>query len=385
MIYRKMGKTGVSVSQLGFGCMRFPVLDGNTSKIDEKKAAEMIEYAIAHGVNYFDTAYVYHGDFAGQGQSEFFTGKVLKPYRDKVYIATKLPAWMVHAPADNMRFLDEQLAALKTDTIDFYLLHSLSAGTYDNLKRNDIFKFIDQAKAAGKIKHIGFSFHAPYEDFDYIIGDYDWEFSQIQYNVLDTKYQAGEKGLKQIAGKGAGAVIMEPLRGGTITDVVKPAKDLLAQQAPDRTMADWALSWLFDQPEISTVLSGMSTLAQVKENIEIASRADVGGMSEAEHQALRHAAAMVKDTIMVPCTACQYCMPCPQGVNIPENFSKYNTYFYYEEGSEAQAKVKQSYRNFFGQDEWAEHCISCGVCEAHCPQKIIISERMPEVATLFKE
>ncbi len=384
MLYREMGKTGVKVSQLGFGCMRFPVLDGDNSKIDEVQSTEMIEYAIANGVNYFDTAYVYHGSFAGQGRSEFFTGKALKPHRDKVYIATKLPAWMVKSPADNMRFLDEQLKALDTDTIDFYLLHSLGQWSYDNLKKNDIFNFIDKAKAAGKIKHIGFSFHSTYDDFNYIFNDYDWEFAQIQYNILDTEYQAGEAGLNQMGAKGTGAVIMEPLRGGTITDVVKPARDLLAAYAPDRTMADWALSWLFNQPEISTVLSGMSSLDQVKENIEIASRAEIGGMPEKERILLGQAAAMVKDTLKVPCTACQYCMPCPQGVNIPENFSNYNTYYYYEANSAARDTVVSNYKTYFAESEWAKHCISCGVCESHCPQHIKISERMPEVADLFK-
>ncbi|MEX1308533.1 MAG: aldo/keto reductase [Eubacteriales bacterium] len=385
MIYREMGKTGVKVSQLGFGCMRFPVLDGDNAKIDEVKATEMIEYAIAGGVNYFDTAFVYHTAGAGQGQSEFFTGKALKPYRDQVNIATKLPSWLINTPADNMKYLDMQLKALDTDTIDFYLLHALGRDSYDNLKKNDIFKFIDEAKRLGKIKHIGFSFHAPYDEFDYIINDYDWEFSQIQYNILDTDYQAGAKGLKQIADKNAGVVIMEPLRGGTLTDMVKPARDLLAQQSETRTMADWALSWLFDQPSISTVLSGMSTLEQVKENIEIASRVEANSLSPAEREALTQAAGIVKGSIKVPCTACQYCMPCPQGVNIPDNFSRYNSYFYYDEQSEARETIKFSYYNFFNEAEWAEQCISCGICEEHCPQQIKISERMPEVAELFKK
>ncbi len=384
MIYREMGKTGVKVSQLGFGCMRLPILDGINTQIDEIKATEMIEYAIENGVNYFDTAYVYHGNSASQGRSEFFTGKALKPHRDKVYIATKLPSWMVHAPQDNMKFLDEQLSALNTDYIDFYLLHSLNKYDYDNLKKNDVFAFVDQAKSLGKIKHVGFSFHSDYEDFDYIMNDYDWAFSQIQYNILDTDYQAGKKGLDQIAAKGTGAVIMEPLRGGSIIDVIKSARDLLEKVDPSRSMADWAFSWLYDQPQISTVLSGMSTLAQVKENIEIASRVGAGSMSASEREVLNHAADIVKGAIKVPCTACQYCMPCPQGVNIPENFSNYNTYYYYEEGSDARKNAIAHYHKFFSQNEWADKCIQCGLCEAHCPQQIKISERMPEVAELFK-
>ena len=383
MIYREMGRTGVKVSQLGFGCMRFPVLDGDNSKIDEIKSTEMLEYALANGVNYFDTAYVYHSKYPDQGRSEFFTGKVLKPHRDKVNIATKLPAWLVHTPADNMKYLDLQLKALDTDYIDFYLLHALGRESYDNLKKNDIFTFIDEAKKLGKIKHIGFSFHDVYDSFDYIYNDYYWEFAQIQYNILDTDYQAGKPGLDQIASKNAGAVIMEPLRGGTITDVVDSAKDLLIKQAPERTMADWALTWLFDQPEISTVLSGMSTLEQVKENIAIASRVEPGSMSASDRDVLGRAASIVKDMIEVPCTACQYCMPCPQGVNIPENFSYYNTYFYYEENSASRERTIEHYHTFFEQSSWADQCIQCGVCESHCPQQIKISERMPEVATLF--
>jgi len=383
MNYRLMGNTGKKVSALGFGCMRLPILDGDNSKIDKPQAEKMIEYALDNGINYFDTAYVYHSKSFGPGNSESFVGEVLKSYRENVHFATKLPSWLVRQPSDNDKFLDEQLSAMNTDYIDFYLLHSLNMASYENLKKNGIFEFIERAKKSGKVRHIGFSYHDEPENFAKIFNDYDWEFCQIQYNFLDRDFQAGEAGLKLASDKGAGVVIMEPLRGGLITDVVKPAREILKACDAERPMVEWALSWLFNQSSISTVLSGMSTLDQVKQNIDIASRFDEGNLSTDELAAIDKATKIIKDSIKVPCTGCQYCMPCPQGVNIPWNFTKYNDYHYFEKDSAAAKKWIENYPKFTDDAILAKHCIQCGECESHCPQNIKISEMIPKVADLF--
>ncbi len=384
MKYRTMGTTGKHVSALGFGCMRLPTIGGDSGNIDQEKATEMIEYALDKGINYFDTAYIYHvGPSGGQGRSEFFVGKALKAHREKVYIATKLPSWLIHIPSDNEKYLNRQLKALDTDYIDFYLLHGLNADLYERLKKNGVFEFLEQAKKDGRIRHIGFSFHDEYESFETIVNDYDWEFCQIQYNFLDREFQAGEAGLDIAKKKGLGVVIMEPLRGGLITDVVQPAKDILTAYDPDRPIVEWAFSWLYHQRGISTVLSGMSTLDQVKQNIEIANKYDAGYLPLDELNAIEKATGIIKRSIKVPCTGCRYCMPCPQGVDIPLNFTAYNTYHYFEPGSEARKRSISHYHMFTEEAVMAKHCIQCKKCESHCPQHIKISDEMVKVSEVF--
>ncbi len=268
MILRKMGKTGEEVSALGFGCMRLPTLQDG--KIDLPEATKMLRFAIDNGVNYVDTAWGYHN-----GESEPFVGEALKDgYRERVHLATKLPSWLIKTREDMDHYLDEQLKRLQTDSIDFYLIHALNRRFWKNLKENDLFDFMDKALNQGKIKHIGFSFHDTLEVFKEIVDSYNWEFCQIQYNYVDLKYQAGAEGLRYASKKNMGIVIMEPLRGGRLANRVPPEVADLWKSAPKkRTPAQWALRWLWNDPDIGVVLSGMSNMEQVEENIETAKRA----------------------------------------------------------------------------------------------------------------
>lgn len=321
MKYRPFGKTDFMVSALGFGAMRLPILDGDYSKIDEEKAIEMLHFAIDNGINYIDTAYVYHG-----GNSEVLVGKALKGgYREKVKIATKLPVWQVNNFDDADRILDEQLKRLDTSYIDFYLLHALNKDHWKKLKEMNIFKWIEKVLLEGKIKYIGFSFHDDVATFKDIVDSYNWTFCQIQYNILNRNYQAGEEGLKYAAAKGMAVVIMEPLLGGRLAKEPPQEIKQLWEKAPiKRTPVEWALSWLWNQKEVSVVLSGMSTLDQVKENIEYASKYEVGSLTDEELELVEKVAQKYNELRKVNCTECKYCMPCPQGIDIPWNFSIYN-------------------------------------------------------------
>jgi predicted aldo/keto reductase-like oxidoreductase len=376
MKYRPFGKTGFMVSALGFGAMRLPILDGDYSKIDEEKATQMLHFAIDNGINYIDTAYVYHG-----GNSEVVVGKALKGgYREKVKIATKLPVWQVNSFDDADRILDEQLKRLDTSYIDFYLLHALNKDHWKKLKGMNIFKWIEKVLLEGKIKYIGFSFHDDVATFKEIVDSYPWTFCQIQYNILNRNYQAGEEGLKYAAAKGLAVVIMEPLLGGRLAkEPPYEIKQLWEKATVKRTPVEWALSWLWNQKEVSVVLSGMSTLDQVKENIEYASKYEVGSLTDEELELIEKVAQKYNELRKVNCTECKYCMPCPQGVDIPWNFSIYNQasmYNMYQEMRNDYAKKEK---------ERAENCVECGVCETKCPQNLPIREILKEVHAYFSK
>ncbi len=308
MLYRKMPKSGDKLSALGFGCMRFPVIDNDPQNIDEQKATNMLRYAIDNGVNYIDTAYPYHGISMGDaGMSEPFVGRVLKEgYREKVKLATKLPSWLIQSHKDMDKFLDEQLERLQTDCIDYYLVHSLGIDFWQLVKSHGITDFLDRAIKDGKIKNAGFSFHDnSIELFKEIIDSYDWTFCQIQYNYLDEFYQAGKEGLQYASGKGMGVVVMEPLRGGSMAVNLPDAANHAFKNAnPERTPVDWALRWLWNHPEVSVVLSGMSTMEQVLENVKTAGEAEVGALSENEVTTLNVVKDILKNKVKVGCTAC---------------------------------------------------------------------------------
>lgn len=382
MLYRTFGKTNEAVSVLGFGCMRLPTIGSDPTNIDEKKAIPMIRYAIDAGVNYVDTAYPYHGTgFTHGGASEPFVAKALKDgYRERVKLATKLPSWLIKTREDMDRYLNEQLDRLETDYIDFYLVHSLNAGTWPVLKEAGISDFLNAAMKDGRIKHAGFSFHDQVGLFKEIVDYYDWSFCQIQYNYLDEEYQAGKEGLKYAAAKGLGITIMEPLRGGNLANLPQAANDILSQADIGRTPAEWALRWVWNHPEVSVVLSGMTTMEQVVENVKVADAAMPLSLTAKELKLVDDVKNLFQERIRVNCTACSYCMPCPEGIHIPNCFSMYNDHYVFD-GTPA---AKQRYQIISKLGAPASKCVECGKCESHCPQSIPIREQLKHVSALFE-
>jgi hypothetical protein len=378
MQLRNFGNLDWKVSALGFGCMRLPTATGDrlSPDINEPEAIRMIRHAIDQGVNYLDTAYPYHS-----GQSEIVLGKALQDgYRDKARLATKLPVWMVESPSDFDKLLGEQLRKLQTDHIDFYLLHSLNKSRWrDIVLKHDLLAKAAAAIADGRIRHLGFSFHDDYEAFEEIVQGSDlWSFCQIQYNYMDTETQAGMRGLKLAASRGLAVVIMEPLLGGRLAD---PPKDIRAimESFPERSPAEWALQWLWDQPEVSVVLSGMTTMQQVEENLLSANRSCPDSFTAPEHELIAQARELYRARTVIPCTKCGYCMPCPNGVNIPGNFE----YFNYAHLFDDLAGARFKYKVFLTEEQRSSACIACGTCEELCPQKIAIREWMPKVTALL--
>ncbi|MDR1421297.1 MAG: aldo/keto reductase [Coriobacteriales bacterium] len=376
MQYRTLGNTGVEVSALGMGAMRLPTLDGMTSSanIDIPRAVALTRAAIDGGVNYVDTAYVYH-----QQKSEGVVARALASgYRDKVQIATKLPMALVAETADFDRILNEQLTRLQTDHVDFYLFHGIGAETWEKIQRLDLISTAEKARDLGKIGHICFSFHDSYEAFETIINGYDgWSMAQIMYNYMDEDNQAGRKGVELAVSKGIGVVIMEPLRGGKLSRPIPAVQALLDAEGYTAGFAELALRWVWDQAGIGTALSGMTTLEQLEQNLDSADKGVTGGLSDFEHQLIDRIREVYREQSGIPCTACGYCMPCPQGCNIPSAFNLYNEAVIYQYDVESQ-RVYNLFSNASAAD-----CIQCGVCEEKCPQKIEISEWMPEIHKKF--
>lgn len=372
MQYRKFGKLDVQVSALGFGCMRLPVIDGKSGSIDQAEATRMIRYAIDQGVNYIDTAYGYH-----EKTSEIAVGKALQDgYRQKVNLATKLPVWLVNESGDFDTLLNEQLGKLQTDHVDFYLMHALNRNSWQKVVELDLLRKAEAALADGRIGHIGFSFHDTLDTFKEIVDGYDhWDFCQIQYNYMDIENQAGTEGLQYAASKGLGVIIMEPLLGGKLARHIPALDPVWEMIATDRTPADWALQWLWNQPEVSVILSGMSTMPQVEENLASAAASGVGLMTVEELELIASAREKIRQLSPIPCTKCEYCLPCPNGVNIPRNFEVYNEGAMYNDHDNA----RNTYKRWISDDAKAAQCIQCQECESKCPQKIVISEWMPVV------
>jgi uncharacterized protein len=378
MKYRKFGNIDWEVSTLGFGCMRLPILDGDTSRIDEKEAARMLHYAVDRGVNYIDTAWPYHNE-----QSEPFLGRVLeKGIRQKVRVATKFPSFITESRDDFDTILNAQLKKLKTDTIDFYLIHAITAANWQKVLKHNILDEAQKALKEGKIQHLGFSYHDGFKLFKEVIDGFDgWEFCQIQYNYMDIDSQAGTKGLKYAAEKDLAVVVMEPLLGGRLVGP-PPAVQTIMDSAPvNRTPVEWALGWLWNQSEISVVLSGMSTMDQTIDNVRVADMFETGCFSGEELAIVDKVREKYTELSPVPCTRCEYCMPCPQGVNISRCFANYNEGKMYNKPETA----RYLYQNFFPKDARADNCIQCGECEPKCPQSIPISDLMPEVHRVLGE
>ncbi|MDY6845098.1 MAG: aldo/keto reductase [Thermodesulfobacteriota bacterium] len=367
MKYRRFGKLNWDVSVLGFGAMRLPVIGNDQADIDELEAINMIHYAIDHGVNYIDTAYPYH-----VGKSEIVVGRALQHgYREKVKLATKLPSWFIKKREDCDRYLNEQLEKLQTDHIDFYLLHGLNRTMWPKLRDLGVLKWAESTIADGRIHYLGFSFHDDFESFKEIIDDYDkWTFCQIQYNFMDVEYQAGVKGLHYAQEKGLAVVVMEPIRGGQLTkNPPKSVTKLWESALVQRTPADWALQWIWNQPEVSVVLSGMTVMQHVIENIESANRSGNNSLTDQELSLIDKVRDEYRELSPIPCTHCKYCMPCPNDIDIPLILEYYNEAIMYDETRTPRFRYRQ-----LPKEKQADHCIECRECEERCPQNILISE-----------
>jgi len=345
--------------------------------IDEVEATRMVRWAIDHGVNYLDTAYGYHGS-----NSERFVGRVLRDgYREKVRLATKLPCWMVESYADFDRFLNEQLQKLQTEHIDFYLLHGLGKDTWTKVRDLGVLRWLEEPLADGRIGHLGFSFHDSYEIFKEIVDAHDkWTLCQIQHNYMDVEEQAGTRGLKYAASKGLAVVIMEPIRGGRLTKPPASIQELWDTALTKRTPADWALQWIWNQPEVTMALSGMSTMEQVQQNVASADASGPNTLTEQELPLIARVRERYRELCPVPCTRCRYCMPCPNGVDIPRNFEIFNEGRMYDQIDIAREQYTQ-----LAEEKRASACIQCRQCEELCPQQIPISEWMPHVHEVLGE
>ena len=367
MQYRK-DRAGNSISVLGFGCMRF---SRKGTGIDYQAAEEQVLRAIDLGVNYFDTAYLYPG-------SEELLGEVLdrNACREKVLIATKLPQYLVRKSAAIDRYFDEELRRLRTDYIDYYLMHMVTdVRQWHNLCELGIEDWIAQKKASGAIRNIGFSFHGSTDLFLEVLEAYDWDFCQIQYNYLDEHTQAGRRGLEAAAARGIPVVIMEPLRGGKLVNGLPVrARDAFAASGRDWTPAEWGLRWLWNQPEVTCVLSGMNSLEMVEENCRVASEARAGELGESDFAVLEQVKEAINESTRVGCTGCGYCMPCPKGVDIPALFRCWN-HMYTESKNEARREYWQTV-SLRREKAFARQCVGCGKCESHCPQGIAIRENI---------
>jgi len=379
MLYRTLGRTGIKVSALGFGCMRLPTL-GAADKIDEQNATRLLHEAIERGVNYLDTAWFYHATSFGQeGQSEPFVGRALAGgWRDRISLATKLPQQIIKTAAEMDRFLTRQLERLQTDHIDFYLVHGLDGDSWNRMRDLGVREFLDKARASGRIRHAAFSFHGQKDEFPRIIDEYDgWAFAQIQYNYMDMDYQAGQSGLRYAADKGIGVVVMEPLKGGRLAKDLPPEMKAVFDGRPEGwSPAEWALRFVWNDKGVSLLLSGMNDEAQLEENIRVAGVAEINAMKP-EHLAVYEAArSALQARMKADCSACRYCQPCPEGVEIPEILAALNAASVWD----TKDAWLTGYARIKGKPS---ACIECGKCEEICPQGLPIRALLKETAAAF--
>jgi predicted aldo/keto reductase-like oxidoreductase len=388
MQYRKFGKLDWEVSALGFGAMRLPKINNESANIDEQEATKMLHYAIDHGVNYVDTSVHYHG-----GNSELVLGRALKHrYREKVKLVTKLFPPHVKEYADFDKQLNLQLSKLQTDHLDIYLLHGINKLWWPRLRDLDVLAWAEKAIEDGRIGHIGFSFHDEYPVFQEIIDAYDkWAMCMIQYNFVNGDFQAGTRGLTYAASKDIAVMIMEPLFGGLLANPTPPIQELWNTSPKKRTAVEWALQWLWNQPGVSAVLSGMSTMQQVKENVISADNSGIGILTEKDFSLIDRVREKYRELSPIPCTGCGYCLPCPQEVDIPNNFKLYNDGILHERSDPVRSRFWYAWMTKGGfEGEWftqqpASRCLQCRECETKCPQNIPISKIMPVVHQVLGE
>jgi hypothetical protein len=378
MLYRKMKKAEPELSILGFGCMRLPAKENG--QIDEDQATGMIRYAIDHGVNYVDTAYPYHN-----GESEPVVGRALSGgYREKVHLATKLPSWLIRTREDMDTYLDEQLGRLRTDHIDFYLVHGLNRPFWENLSALGVTDFLTDALEDGRIRYAGFSFHDNAALFKEIVKSYDWTFAQIQYNFMDEHYQAGTEGLEYAAKRGLGIVVMEPIRGGLLARELPGISEIWKRAKVRYLPAEWALRWVWNHPEVTVALSGMSTPEQVRQNVDLADSGLPDSLTRSELSLFGKVRKELEKRITIPCTGCRYCTPCPHGVSIPECFEYYNRGHMYDDAEQTREIYSLFLGGFFdGTPHYASLCQECGECEEKCPQSLPIRKNLKEVGKYF--
>ena len=371
---KKFNKFDQNPSLLGFGCMRFPTLSKDKPDIDEVLAQKMIDYAYEHGVNYFDTAYPYH-----HGLSEIFIGKALKKYpRESFNLASKMPSWLIKSKEDAIRIFNEQLEKCQVEYFDYYLCHALSKEHFKAYLLPGVMDFLYQMKKEGKIRHLGFSFHDTPDVLDEIIHTFEWDFVQLQLNYLDWSFINADKMYEIVEAYGAPCIVMEPVRGGTLANLSNEAQQIFRKSNPHVSVASWAIRYAATKANVITVLSGMSNFEQTKDNINTLT--DFKPISEEEQKVIDQALEVYLESKTIPCTSCNYCMPCPHGVEIPKNFKNYNKF-----------SISKNKHSFIDEYEHslefsnADFCISCGECVELCPQHIEIPDRMNELSSLFTE
>lgn len=382
MLHRTIGRTGVETPILGFGCMRLPVIDKQADKIDYEAAVPMLRHAIDSGITYVDTAYFYHAlQFGQAGQSEPFVGEALSDgWRDRVTLSTKLPQQLVRTRDDMDRFLEEQLTRLRTDHLDFYLVHGLNGDTWDRMRDLGVREFLDKARDEGLIRFPAFSFHGEPQDFRRIIDEYEgWGFGQMQFNYTDVAFQAGLPGLRYAASKGIGVVVMEPLKGGKLAANLPPEIQAVLDARPEGwSPAEWGLRFVWNEPGVSLLLSGMNSIEQVDQNIAAAEHGIAGSLTDEQLGVLRDARRALEAKTKVACTSCRYCQPCPSGVDIPACFAALNAANMWGDAN----PFTTGYLQVKGK---ASLCEECGQCEEICPQGLPIRELLKETAKTFND
>lgn len=373
MLMREYKNTGDNISVLGLGCMRFPKVEGSET-IDREKAKQIVDLAYKRGVNYFDTAYRYH-----EGDSELFIGEALKKYpRESFHLATKMPMWLVKTPEDAPRIFEDQLRRCQVDYFDFYLCHAMGAASFETMKANGVYEYLRKEKEAGRIRHLGFSFHDTPEVLRQILDYGEWDFTQIQLNYLDWELQDAKGQYELLTKRGIPVVVMEPVRGGALASLCDEADAVFKAARPDKSVASWAVRYVASLPNVMTVLSGMSTLQQVEDNT--ATMIDFEPLTDSDRKVIEEALEAYRKNKTIPCTGCRYCMDCPFGVDIPGVFKAYNTFAIGRNKGQLRAQIEA-----LGEGHGPEMCRACGKCMKLCPQHIQIPDRMKEIAALLAE